>query len=75
VRLVALIAAALLAGAAPAAEVPKPVSRAVEKWQDKRASELIGAKAPQTRGGDRLLALPFDSLRVPILRDRHLALR
>lgn len=48
-RLIVLIATALFAGAALAAD-GRPLSRTVEKWQDQRASELIGAKALDRRG-------------------------
>lgn len=47
--LIVLIATAFFAGVALAAD-GQPLSRTVEKWQDKRASELIGAKALDRQG-------------------------
>lgn len=44
-----LCAALLMAAAGQAADQPRPLSRTVEKWQDKRASELIGAAAVDRR--------------------------
>jgi sporulation protein YlmC with PRC-barrel domain len=46
--LIALFTAFIFAAVAQAAE-PRPLSRTVEKWQDKRASELIGAAAVDRR--------------------------